>query len=477
MASPTLPQPNRANNLPTQDPNVLLVILDDVGAEWVSFLGIGDRFTTDPNFQYCRTPAITRLAQFGVSFQEAYANPVCGPSRACLQVGQYAFRTGFGENIRDPGSNGTIGNRLADSLNWLPRAIKQARPGVYETAIVGKWHVADGYSFVVPAGLDVPPDINLDHAVAAGYDYSAIHLPNNGNYYGWYRVVNGVVQPGGGFTSPPFTTANWAPSVHTVDAINWLTTRTQPWFMHLAFNAPHSPFQVPPFGTLSAATIAELTTAGLSAGMAVPTTSSYPQTHLIWRAAMESVDFCLAQVLTALTPAVLANTMIIVSSDNGTVVNALPPGFLHAKRDVYRGGTQVPMIINGPLVVNPGRMPTDLTHVVDIHATILDIVGGNTPAKIKDMDGISLMPVIQNQPGKRRRVFTEVVRPWGEKNPALQFGIQRALFDGRWRYVNRIGTPELYDNHLDFIESNNVAAANPDVVGKMKREVEELVGG
>lgn len=477
MASSTNPQPSTAKNLQTTDPNVLLVVLDDLGAEWLSFLAIGDRFTTDPNFQYCRTPTITRLAQFGLSFQEAYANPVCGPTRACLQVGQYAFRTGFGENLRDPGSNGPIGNRLSDSLNWLPRAIKAARPGVYETAIVGKWHLADGYSFVVPGGLNVPPDINLDHAIAAGYDYSSIHLPNTGNYYEWYRIVNGVVQPTGGFTSPPFTTASWAPSVHATDAINWLTTRTQPWFMHLAFNAPHSPFQVPPFGTLSAPTIAELNSAGLSAGTTVPLTSTYAQTQLIWRAAMESVDFCLGQVLSSLSPAEYAKTMIIVCGDNGTVVNALPPGFLHSKRDVYRGGSQVPFVINGPLVVNPGRVPTDLTHSVDVHATVLDIVGGRAPAKVKDMDGISLLPVIQNQPGKRRRVFTEVVRPWGELIPAQQFGIQRALFDGRWRYVNRTGTPELYDNHADFLEANNVAAAHPDVVGRMKREVEELVGG
>jgi arylsulfatase len=169
--------------------------------------------------------------------------------------------------------------------------------------------------------------------------------------------------------------------------------------------------------------------------------------------------------------------MVILTGDNGTVVNALPAGFLHSKRDVYRGGTNVPFVIHGPLVVNPGRQPTDLAHTVDLHATILDIVGGNAPARIKDMDGISLMPVIQNLPGKRRRVFTEVVRPWGETNPNNQWGIQRALFDGRWRYVNRFGTPELYDDHADFIEAVNVAAANPAVVSQMQREVEELVGG
>jgi arylsulfatase A-like enzyme len=472
MAIPAL---TATKTLPPFDPNVLLIVLDDIGAEWFSFLGIGDRFTTDPNFQYCRTPVLGRLAQQGLSFVESYVNPICGPTRSCLHTGQYAFRTGFGENLRDPASSSLpIGLRLSDSLNWLPRAIHQARPGVYATGISGKWHLADGYSTVVSG--PVPPDINLDHAQAVGYDFSAIHMPNNGDHYGWFRVLNGVVQPAGGFTDPPFTTANWAPSVNAADAIGWITTRTQPWFMNLSINAPHSPFMVPPFSTLSAAMITELTTAGLSPGMMVSSTATYSQTKLFWRAAMESVDFCIGQVLASLTPAELAKTMVIVCGDNGTVVNALPSGFLHSKRDVYRGGTQVPFIINGPMVVNPGRQPTDLVHAVDVHATVLDIVGGTPPARIKDQDGISLMPVIQNQPGKRRRVFTEVVRPWGELNPAVQ-NVQRALFDGRWRYVNRFGIPELFDNHADFIEAVDVAAANPGVVAQMQREVDELVGG
>ncbi|MBL8859578.1 MAG: sulfatase-like hydrolase/transferase [Planctomycetes bacterium] len=477
MASPTMPVPTAPKNLPPVDHNVLLVVIDDVGAEWWSFYGIGDRFTTDPQFTYPRTPTITRLAQFGLTFLEAYANPVCGPTRACIQTGQHAFRTGFGENLRDPGSMGTIGHRLSDALNWQPRAIHQARPGVYDTGIVGKWHIADGYSTVVPPGILTPPDANLDHAVAVGYDYSSIHMPNNGDTYAWHRIVNGVVMPAAGYSAPPYTNSTWAPSVHAADAIQWINSRTKPWFLHLAFNAPHSPFTVPPFETLSAQTINELTTAGLTPGFTVPTTATYAQVQRVWRASMESVDHALGLVLASMPATELAKTMVIVYGDNGTVINALPPGFLHSKRDVYRGGTQVPLVINGPLVVNPGRQPTALAHAVDIHATVLDIVGGRAPAKIKDMDGISLMPAILDQPGKRRRVLTEVTRPWGETNPALLTLVQRAFFDGRWRYVNRGGPDELYDNHADFLEAVNVAAANPAITAQMKREVEELVGG
>src|SRR5688572_13595403 len=99
---------------PIADPNVLLIVLDDIGLEWFSFYGIGQQFTTDPNFQYCKTPNLQRLAARGVLFREGHANPICGPSRANIQTGRYAFRTGFGPNIRDPGTNAPIGDRLSD---------------------------------------------------------------------------------------------------------------------------------------------------------------------------------------------------------------------------------------------------------------------------------------------------------------------------------------------------------------------------
>jgi len=475
MARPQPPASSAPMTLPPTDYNVLLVVLDDVGVEWFAPYAIGDRFTTDPNFKYVRTPTIARLQQTGLMFQEAYTNPICGATRACIHTGQYALRTGFGENLRDPDSAGPIGLRLSDSLPWLPRAIHTGRPGVYETGMFGKWHLSDAYNSVTSYPFP-PPNTNLDHAVAVGYDHSAIHFPNYGGSYSWYKVVDGVIQPTTGYVSPPYDTTNWSASVHVTDALAWINTRTKPWFANVAFNAPHAPFTVPPFSLLSAATIAELNAANLTPGMTVPSTSSYFGTQLVWRAAMESVDTCIGQLLSGISPAEMAKTMVIVSGDNGTVVNALPPGFLHSKREVYRGGSQVPLLVQGPLVVQPGRKPVDVVHSVDLYATILDIVRARPPATVKDLDGVSFLPVIQNSPGKRKRLFTEVLKPWGNTDPTQWTIVQRALFDGRWRYVVRQGVPELYDDHADFLEATNVLAANPDVGARMKRELDEMVG-
>jgi arylsulfatase A-like enzyme len=367
---------------------------------------------------------------------------------------------------------------LSDALPWLPRAIHLGRPGVYDTAAIGKWHMCDGFSQAVPGGGAPypPPNANLDHAQAAGYDFSSIHIPNYGCAYTWHRIVNGVVQPPGGYTSPPFTTANWSPTVNTAEAAAWIASRTRPWFMQLAFNPPHVPVAVPPFETLSPETIAELQAASLTPGTAYTIDASYAVIKLAWRAANESVDYCIGELLGSMTPQTRANTMVILVGDNGTVANAIPPGFPHTKRDVYRGGSQVPLIVQGPLVVNPGRAPTDLVHVVDVYATVLDIVGARPPATISDYDGISFLPVIQDQPGKRKRVFVETFGPWGATDPTQQVNLQRSIFDGRWRYVLRQGQLQLFDNDVDFLEVSDVISSNPDVAARFARELDEITG-
>lgn len=465
-----------ARTLPPPDYNVLLIVLDDVGVEWFQSYGIGERYCTDPAFQYARTPVLDALRANGLQFMEAYANPVCGPTRACLQTGKYAFRTGFGENIRDPSTNTTPGHRLADTLPWLPRAIHLARPGVYDTATIGKWHLCDGYSGTVGAQPYPPPDANLDHAVAVGYDYSSIHIPNYGCAFSWFRLVDGSVAPPDGFTAPPYATSNWSPTVHLSDAASWIAARTRPWFLHLAFNPPHVPVAIPPFETLSPETIAEIQGAGLVTGSAFPVEAGYSTIKLGWRAANESVDWCIGQLLAGMSPATRANTMVIVMGDNGTVANAVPPGFPHSKRDVYRGGTQVPLVVQGPLVVAPGRQPIDVVHAVDLYATVLDIVGGKPPPSVSDSDGISFLPVIQDQAGKRTRLFVEAFGPWGTTDQPQMTNVQRSLFDGRWRYVVRPGLTQLFDNHVDFLELSDVLPANPDVGARFARELDELLG-
>jgi arylsulfatase A-like enzyme len=480
--------------MPVTDKNVLLIVLDDIGVEWFEMYGIGRKYTTDPNFEYCKTPNLNALAADGVLFHEAYANPICGPTRACIQTGKYAFRTGFGTNIRDPQTNpippDKIGDALSSEFTWLPEAIEAGRPGVYDKAAIGKWHLCDGYSTVVATNPPPAPDAFLEQAGENGYEHSAIHIPNYGCAYSWFRVVDGAIDPPGGFIAPPFKTQNWLASVVADDALQWINSRTKPWFLYLCFNPPHAPFVVPPFETLSGTTQRQLAAMGYAPGDAVDPREGFDKIQPVFRAAMESVDFCIGQLLASLAHPVLARTMIIVTGDNGTVRAALPPGFLHAKREVFRGGTQVPFIVKGPLVVDPGRTTNAMAHSVDLYATVLDIVGAPVPTIGDGFDSVSLMPVIRNSGAPRARIFTETFRPFGEMTVEQQTSVSRALYDGRWRYVftpQSGGSPgqldaatlsiseQLFDDPNDPLEQFNVIDAEPEIAAALREELDALI--
>jgi arylsulfatase A-like enzyme len=455
-------------------PNVLLIVLDDIGLEWFELYGLGAQFTTDTDFAYCRTPVLNELASSGLVFAQAHANPICGPTRANIQTGRYAFRTGFGQNIRDPSSAGQAGFLLSDRFTWLPEAIHAGLPGEYETAAIGKWHMCDGYSEAVVAPWP-PPDANLLHARTNGYDYSAIHIPNYGCAYSWYRVVDGAIDPPGGFVAPPFSTHNWAPSVHVDDALAWIRTRTKPWFVYLAFNAPHVPFAVPPFGTLSSATVAELQSAGLQPGFTWPENVTYAQGALTFRAAMESVDHEIGRLLDGLTISERARTTVIITGDNGTVGNALPPGFVHAKREPYGGGTRVPLVVNGPTVVPVGQRTDALAHAVDMYATVLDLLGAPMPPSASGVDSLSFARVLAGGQPRRQRVYAEIFAPLGQTNQAQQNNPQRMIFDGRWRYVTRPKSAELYDDDADPLEIKNVITLDPAVAAGLAADMAAIL--
>jgi arylsulfatase A-like enzyme len=454
-------------------PNVLLIVLDDIGLEWFEIYGIGARFTTDRSFSYCRTPVLDELAANGLLFEQGHANPICGPTRAGIQTGRFAFRSGFGQNVRDPGTSAPVGYRLTDRFPWLPEAIHAGLPGAYETAAIGKWHLCDGYSEPVAAPWPAP-DANLDHAGKNGYEFSAIHMPNYGGAFAWYRVVNGAVDPPGGFTAPPFGTQSWAPSVHVDDALAWIGTRTKPWFMHLAFNAPHAPFTVPPFSTLSSSTVGELEEAGLAPGFSWPEGAAYAQASLTFRAAMESVDHEIGRLLRGMPSSVRASTNVIVTGDNGTVGNMLPPGFVHAKREPHGGGTRVPLIAQGPSAAAKGRRTPALAHTVDLYATILDLVGAPIPPGAR-FDSRSLAPLLAGGSVPRRMVYSEIFGPLGQVNQVLQESPQRMIFDGRWRYVTQPRGNELYDDVTDPLEASNVIEANPAIAAHLAAEMAAIL--
>ena len=111
--------------------NILLVITDDQGTDFVGAYG--------ENTRPVRTPHMDQLAAEGVLFRRAYANPLCAPTRAALLTGQHVFRTGFGYGVRlDHGED----LELDPGLPTLPKILKENRPDDYRAVALGKWNLS-----------------------------------------------------------------------------------------------------------------------------------------------------------------------------------------------------------------------------------------------------------------------------------------------------------------------------------------------
>jgi arylsulfatase A-like enzyme len=345
--------PRRDDSLP----NVLLVVADDLGPEFVACYGLG----ADPPV----TPVLDRLAANGIRFDRAYADPVCSPSRACLQTGRHAFRSGVLRALA-PGQPG-----LRDEELLLPEAL--AGSG-YARALIGKWHLG------VLHGQRTPNMQGWPHFVG-GLDGSVR------SYTNWLKVRNGEVT----------TCSHYVTSDEVDEALAWVRAQQRPWLLHLCFHAPHSPFHAPPAG------LHRQDLAGRD-----PAKDPVP----FYKAMVEALDHELGRLLQGLGPS-LADTNVIFVGDNGAPEQTAPPwvGGTRAKGSLYEDGCRVPCIVSGPAVAGRGRTCAAPIHVVDLFPTVLELCGVDPAAAFPDvaLDGVSLLPLLRSEPGwSRPPVYVEI---------------------------------------------------------------------
>lgn len=458
--------------------SALVIVIDDCGTEWYQKYGLS-KYCTDPDFKYAKTPFFDWVADNGVLMADMSAEPVCSPTRVTINTGLYLDRTKVGTIMRDPFTALSpdylacgAGFAIDNALNFLPRNLR-AFDSTIATGSFGKWHMCDAWSAQVAAdstGKAVSaPDVNLTDPLRFGYQKRAGNFANVGGNYSWWKDTDGVVTSVVGDN----TTATYPTSVNVADATAWLAARTTRFFAYIAFGPPHDPFTVPPFSLVSAETQAELTAAGLTAGQTF-TGASYETLNfpLAWRAATEATDTAIGQIWASIPARIRAYTTLIITDDNGTVANAIPPGFIHQKREVFWGGTRAPCAIMGPSVARPGRTVKQIAHVTDIYATVHDVMG--VPIT-HACDGVSLVPALQDAVDRedknalRPAVFVQSFRPMGAAPGAYVAGQrQRAAWDGRFRYTNLAGVEGLYDNLTDPLEATNVIASFPDDADRLR---------
>ncbi len=335
-------------------PNLLLVVLDDVGVEalepWRSLIGATGA--------YAPTATIGALADAGVVFATAWATPTCSPTRLGLHAGLFPSHGGVLAPIKQ-------GSPFTPSSETLPRLLGDT----YRTGLFGKWHLGGGTSAPVKLG-------GWDHY--SGQPDGALD-----RYDSWERVV---VSTDADAVITPDT--RYATSAVVDDALEWLGTDASqdPWLVMLAFNAPHTPFHVPP---------AELRPDYADSALDADSDGACDDDALCFQAMLQALDTELGRFIAALSGVDgRRDTIIVLLGDNGTAGQVVQPPFSrsHAKGTLFEGGLRVPLMVSGPADRVARGTSHGLAHAtVDVFATLLELGGVSVP---DGTDGTSLVPLL-----------------------------------------------------------------------------------
>jgi len=398
-------------------PNILLVIADDLG------LDASNQYNIAPDFPL--TPELDALAQRGLVFDNAWSYPSCSPTRASILTGKYAFRTGVM----------SVGDVLSTTETSLQNYINQHLPGKYEDAVIGKWHLA--------------PNDNLDHPADLGISHFAGILSVSGDYEDWTLTINGQQTRESEYVTTRLTDL----------AIDWVDQQVNPWFLWLAFTAPHLPFHLPP------ADLHHQTLSGTEEDI-----NNNPLPYYL--AAIEALDTELGRLLDSLSEETRNNTIVIFIGDNGTpaqVVQA-PYNRRKVKGTLYQGGINVPLFVSGPGVSRSGDRETALVNTTDIFSTIASLAGVNVS---EVNDSTSFAGLLKGEPeGERAFQYAERI---------MDDSYEWTLSDGDFKLLeSEAGDLELYQLTSDPYETEDLISAGIAPDGKvedLQMLVEEIWSG
>jgi arylsulfatase A-like enzyme len=409
----------------SQRPNILLIIGDDIGIDVTTgmYPGLiaslvkqyGPSGHNNPNYALIEghpasTPTLNALAQAGMRFTHAWAQPFCANTRSAILTGQYPVNTG-----------------VLDYTGWLPQFhysfVRDLHDkGGYATAIFGKWHIAglDGrggqgaaYPGMKPkqAGFDLFQG-NLNGGIQTYWEYD-YHVQDDATPADKWRT-----EPAPTRSLPGVAPTTYAPVVKVADAIHWITDQHQknpnkPWFVWFAFNLSHitgkqdpNPMAVPNIDTLDDTSIQEMKSCGGTFGSATVGNCTDKQ---LMRAMTNSLDTLVSKLLQAVD-SIDPNTYVVYLGDNGTWMFGKKREFIdnmfitrqgRGKGTSYEAGALVELAIRGP-GIKAGSVSDAPISVVDLLPTIMGWAGLDSPRRVPgltegstvDMDGVSLAPIL-----------------------------------------------------------------------------------
>ena len=400
-------------------PNIIIVLTDDQGWADVGFNGCTD----------IPTPNLDRLASQGVIFTNGYvSHPYCSPSRAGLLTGRYQARFGHDCNMPYEGENdNSIGIPLDEEL--ISEALKKMG---YRTSAIGKWHVGDH------------PDL---HPNNQGFDHWFGFAGGGMNYWGNPQgAVRTILRNG---MPVPTAELNYLTDDFTEEAIDFIDkNQDQPFFIYLAYNAPHAPDHA------TAKYLSE--TEHIEYGG-----------RSVYAAMVNAVDAGVGRIdSTLLAKGIQENTLIVFLSDNGGRTQyADNRPFRGHKGMLFEGGIKVPFFINYPKLIPPDSKYTKLVTSLDLYPTLLGAAGGQ-PTRPDLLDGTNLFPFIL---GEKSGVPHEYF--YWRSVGGFEYAVRRneyKLYKSAYKQ-----TTLLFNLQEDPFERNDIAGQNPDMILELERAYDD----
>lgn len=354
----------------TSPPNIVLIMADDLGLDGVGCYGADKH----------KTPQIDKLASSGTRFQTCYAAPVCGPTRALLMTGRYAFRTGGLTN--QSWRQGGPGAKSADEYP-MARMLKDAG---YATGMVGKWRQVG----------ETPRDWGFDEYItdptASGFFWKTTHQKNGAEFQ---AAAN-----------------SYAPDVIHDFAIDFIRRhQKERFFLYYSSHHVHGPIEKTP-------------------------DTAKNEKSTLYDDNLAYLDKQVGAVVAEIDKLGLRNnTVILFTTDNGTALNypsTIGGRMLNGKKgSLLEGGSRVPLIVSWPGTTPSGKVSLDLVSLVDLHATFAELAGvqSKLPTNIK-FDSQSIAPQIRGQAGSPRDwAYVQLGGKWFVREKNYKLNEQGELFD------------------------------------------------
>lgn len=396
-------------------PNIILIMADDMGYEALSSNGS----------ESCKSPNLDKLAAKGVRFTNCFSNPICTPSRVKLMTGQY--------NVRN-----------YVKFGWLDREqttfAHQLKAAGYATAIAGKWQLG--------RDKDTPQHFGFEQSCLWQHTRSGRSNEDGKNID--RRFVNPQLEFNG--VEKDFTNGEYGPQVCTDFICDFIDkNKKKPFLVYYPMILTHCPFDPTPDSTdWDPKRLGSTTYKG---------DRNDPQRH--FRDMVAYADKAVGQIVSQLGKSgVRDNTLIIFTGDNGTDTPIVTPWngkkVVGGKGTMSDTGTRVPLIVNWPAGIRKaGRVVDDLVEFTDVFPTICEVTTAKLP-KNHPGDGASIVPVLRNQAGARKKDWVYIwyrkqvmVRNKQYSFVAKQDGSNAALT----RYEGSFNGTKLKDSALTKTES------------------------